>query len=78
MAESLRTTRRRYLRIINRDGVTDLDEAAVDAALLNLIDALERKADDERAAIALLRTGRTKHTRGIIVDLFPSIGPDVA
>lgn len=78
LADNVRSMRRTHLRIATRDGVIDAEERALDEALNRLGDELEQKADDERAAIALIRTGRTKHTRGIVVDLFPSIGPEAA
>lgn len=78
LADSVRSLRRNHLRIASRDGVIDAEEKAIDEALIRLGDDLEQKADDERAAIALIRVGRTKHTRGIVVDLFPSIGPEAA
>lgn len=78
LADNVRSMRRTHLRIATRDGVIDADERALDEALTRLGDELEQKADDERAAIALIRTGRTKHTRGIVVDLFPIIGPEAA
>lgn len=78
MADNVRSMRRSHLRIASRDGVVDADEQALDDALVRLGDELEQKADDERAALALIRIGRTKHTRGIVVDLFPNIGGDAA
>jgi hypothetical protein len=78
LAGTVRTVRRNYVRVVSRDGVIDAEEAAIDQMLITLGDHLEQKAEDERAAIALLRTGRTKRTRGIVVDLFPSLGPETA
>jgi hypothetical protein len=78
MATTVRSLRRRYVRVVSRDGVIDAEEAAIDQVLIQLGDELEQKAEDERGAIALIRTGRTKRTRGIVTDLFPSIGPDAA
>lgn len=78
LAEAVRSARRSHLRIATRDGVVDGDERALDMALQTIADELEWKAEDERAAIALIRTGRTKRTRGIVVDLFPQIGPEAA
>lgn len=78
IATAVRSARRNHLRIAARDGVIDADETALMNALIAIETDLEEKADDERAAFALIRTGRTKHTRGIVVDLFPQIGPEAA
>jgi hypothetical protein len=78
LATRVQTARRNHLRIAARDGAIDPEEQAIADELMSISEELEQKADDELGAIALLRTGRTKHTRGIIVDLFPSIGPGVA
>lgn len=78
IATAVGSARRRHLRIASRDGVIDAEENALTNALLAIEEELEAKADDERAGLALIRTGRTKHTRGIVVDLFPNIGPEAA
>lgn len=78
IATAVGSARRRHLRIASRDGVIDADEEALTNELVAIEEELEAKADDERAGLALIRTGRTKHTRGIVVDLFPNIGPEAA
>lgn len=78
IATAVGSARRRHLRIASRDDVIDAEENALTNELLAIEEALEAKADDERAGLALIRTGRTKHTRGIVVDLFPNIGPEAA
>ena len=78
LAGDVSRIRRAFMRVAVADGVVTTQEEAISQELQALEDALDQKADDERAAFALIRTGRTKHTRGIVVDLFPSIGPEAA
>lgn len=78
LAGNVTDIRRKFMRIAVADGVVTAQEDAISQDLQALEVALEQKADDERAAFALIRAGRTKHTRGIVVDLFPAIGPNEA
>jgi hypothetical protein len=78
IANNISSIRREFMRLAVSDGMMSSQEERIHLSLQAIEDELEQKADDERAAIALIRTGRTKHTRGIVVDLFPSMGPEAA